>query len=129
MTGTFLEIHNGEQSQRIVFHKDKFSMGRVANNDIVLADDLSSRNHALIERVSGKFYLRDLQSRNGTRCNGKKISEVVELHNGDKVRIGRYIITLVIGEAAQVESLDVLTADDLVEAEPEASDEVLPASL
>src|SRR5271154_6545683 len=101
MTGTFLEIHNGEQSQRIVFNKDKFSMGRGPTNEIILADDLASRNHALIERISGKYYLRDLKSRNGTKCNGKKIAEVVELHNGDKVQIGRYAITLVVGEAAQ----------------------------
>ncbi len=129
MTGTFLEIYNGEQSQRIPFNKDKFGMGRGPANDIVFADDISSRNHAQIERVSGKFYLRDLQSRNGTRHNGKKITEVMELKNGDKVQIGRYVITLVIGQAAQVESLDVLTADDLVEAEPDSSDEVLPSSL
>jgi type II secretory ATPase GspE/PulE/Tfp pilus assembly ATPase PilB-like protein len=129
MTGTFLEIHNGEQNQRIAFNKDKFGLGRGPTNDIVLVDDLSSRNHALIERVSGKYYLRDLKSRNGTKYNGKKIAEVVELHNGDKVQIGRYTVTLVIGETAQVESLDVLTADDLVEVEPDASDDVLPADL
>src|ERR1700722_14709420 len=99
MTGTLLEIYNGEQSQRIPFNKDKFGMGRGPTNDIVFADDISSRNHAAIERVSGKFYLRDLQSRNGTRHNGKKIAAVVEMKNGDKVQIGRYTITLVIGEA------------------------------
>ncbi len=129
MTGTFLEIHNGQQSQRIAFTKDRYTLGRGATNDIVLADDLASRLHAQIERVSGSYFLRDMNSRNGTRYNGQRVTQVIEMKNGDKVQVGRYSIELVIGAPAVVEDLEVLTADDLVESEPDASDDVLPSNL
>jgi len=132
MTGTFLEISNGQNHQKIGFHQDKYTIGRGPNNDIVLVDDLASRNHASIERVSGNYYLRDLESRNGTKHNGVRIAKVVALAGGDKVQIGRHTITLVIGQPAEVEDLDVLTADDLVEIEDDAPvtpRDVLPASI
>jgi type II secretory ATPase GspE/PulE/Tfp pilus assembly ATPase PilB-like protein len=132
MTGTFLEISNGQSQQRIGFLHDKVAIGRGTNNDIVLVDDLASRNHATVERVSGSFYLRDLDSRNGTRHNGVRIAKVVALAAGDKVQIGRHTITLVVGQPAEVEDLDVLTADDLVEIEDDAPTiprDVLPASV
>ncbi len=133
MTGTFLEINDGERSHRLAFTKDKFSIGRGPGNDIVLVDDRASRSHALIERVSGNFYVRDLNSRNGTWLNGGKVAEVLQLASGDTIQIGRHSIQLVVHDEQQVEDMEVLTADDLVEAEEaeqeDVTNEVLPDEL
>jgi type II secretory ATPase GspE/PulE/Tfp pilus assembly ATPase PilB-like protein len=129
MTGTFLEIKNGESAHRVPFAKDKFSIGRGGTNDIVLADDMASRAHAVIERVSGNFYLRDLGSRNGTKLNGERVSAVSELSDGDVIEIGRHQISLFVNDAPEVETVDELTADDLVieDDTEQADDDVLPA--
>lgn len=130
MAGTFLEIQNGEQARRVPFSKDKFSIGRAATNDIVITDDMASRSHALIERVSGNFFLRDLQSRNGTLLNGEKVGEVLELGDGDVIQIGRHSIQLVVNDGVEVETVEELTADDLVEADGDelggGSDDIIP---
>jgi general secretion pathway protein E len=131
MTGTFLQIKNGadgDAGQRIAFTKDKFSLGRSSENDIPLADEGASRSHAVIERVSGNYYIRDLGSRNGTRLNGQKISEVRELSPGDVIQIGKHRIELIVNEPAVVEDIDVLTAEDLVDVDEEegVSNKVLP---
>ncbi|CCH62608.1 hypothetical protein TBLA_0H03270 [Henningerozyma blattae CBS 6284] len=50
-----------------------------------------SRNHAMIscDKDTGKLYIRDLKSSNGTFLNGKKINDVdVELNVGDVLDLG-----------------------------------------
>lgn len=51
-------------------------------------DDLVSRNHAKIVHDAGQFKLADLNSRNGTFVNGKRIQEPTILNIGDIVKLG-----------------------------------------
>jgi len=53
-----------------------------------IADATVSRRHAELTPDDGKWYLRDLQSANGTFVNGKRISDRVELAPGDQLRCG-----------------------------------------
>ena len=64
-------------------------IGRNDSNDIVIDEDSMSGDHAeLHQRAGGNYELTDLNSTNGTRVNGEKLSEPVMLNNGDKVRFG-----------------------------------------
>jgi DNA-binding winged helix-turn-helix (wHTH) protein len=47
-----------------------------------------SRRHARIVLAAGKATLEDLESKNGTHLNGKKIERRTSLSDGDEVRIG-----------------------------------------
>ena len=47
-----------------------------------------SRKHARIMISQGKATLEDLDSKNGTRCNGKKIARRTPLSDGDEIRVG-----------------------------------------
>lgn len=62
--------------------------GRVA---IVLEDRSVSRMHARFENGEGGICVRDLNSRNGTLVNGKKLApnEAAELSEGDLIQFGR----------------------------------------
>jgi diguanylate cyclase (GGDEF)-like protein len=63
-------------------------IGRTAECDIMLSDSGISRQHAVIRvRPDGTLMLRDLGSRNGTRLNGKRVSESV-IEDGDTIRLG-----------------------------------------
>jgi phosphoserine phosphatase RsbU/P len=64
-----------------------FSIGRQADNDLVLLDNGISRRHATIEQRPDGFYLLDSQSRFGTTVNGERIQERL-LRSGDEIRLG-----------------------------------------
>ena len=55
-------------------------------------DGLISRSHACISQQGGRFWLRDLDSRNGTYLNGQRIFDPVLLQNGDAIRMGQTIL-------------------------------------
>ncbi len=56
--------------------------------DLVLPSAAVSRVHASIEQRAGNWYLKDLNSRNGTWVNDRELygEEEKELNNGDQVR-------------------------------------------
>ncbi|MBI9046979.1 MAG: FHA domain-containing protein [Anaerolineaceae bacterium] len=68
--------------------KDRFSIGRSSDNDIVLDHPLVSRFHALIEKMGARFRLRDLESTNGVFVNGTRIKDQAWLKDGDTITVG-----------------------------------------
>jgi transcriptional regulator with GAF, ATPase, and Fis domain/pSer/pThr/pTyr-binding forkhead associated (FHA) protein len=65
------------------------TLGRATTNRIVLKDDLCSREHAEISYSGGRWYIRDLNSLNGTRVNGVRLDGEWELAPNDDVHLGR----------------------------------------
>ena len=63
-------------------------VGRAPNCDCVLPEDCVSRRHAHIWRDGGRWFLSDLGSLNGTRVNGVRVIERVEVRPGDRVWLG-----------------------------------------
>lgn len=67
-----------------------WTVGRGDDNNFVLPDRWISRNHAMLQGSdSGRFYLIDLGSRNGTFVNGRRVSVPVILHDGDLLTFGQ----------------------------------------
>jgi len=67
--------------------KMEMLIGREENCDIVISDRQVSRQHAKIISSSEGIYLEDLRSKNGTHCNGQKITNSVKLQDGDLIQI------------------------------------------
>lgn len=63
------------------------TIGRSEGNDIVIASRLASDRHARIEISDDKPHLVDLDSKNGTRVNGRSIKRRT-LYGGDRIEIG-----------------------------------------
>ena len=63
-------------------------VGRAPDCDCVVPEDCASRRHAEIWREGGRWFLRDLGSRNGTRLNGMLVAGPVEIRAGDRVSLG-----------------------------------------
>ena len=59
-----------------VLKDETVTIGRMKGNTIVIDDESVSLAHARITRKDGEFYLKDLNSTNGTRINGQPVNEV-----------------------------------------------------
>lgn len=64
------------------------SLGRNRQNQIVLRDQHASRVHAQVFHDNDNWYLRDCDTTNGTRLNGRRIQEAALLENGSVIGIG-----------------------------------------
>lgn len=65
----------------------QMTIGRAIENAIKLDDGGASRKHAAIEAAGERVILRDLGSSNGTWVNDQRVTEPVELRDGDLIRI------------------------------------------
>jgi hypothetical protein len=71
---------------------DRMTVGRRPDSDVFLDDVTVSRDHALVVKRGGDFYLDDLGSLNGTYVNRRRI-ESHKLADGDELQIGKYKLT------------------------------------
>ncbi len=65
------------------------NLGRGSRNHIVIDDTYASSKHARITRRGQRFWLEDLDSRNGTLLNGESLQDAVLLSAEDVIAIGR----------------------------------------
>lgn len=70
-------------------YKDKISIGRANENDIILKDNTVSREQCLIIKMENKFIICDLSSTNKTLLNGLPVNNNCEIKYGDIVEIGK----------------------------------------
>jgi transcriptional regulator with GAF, ATPase, and Fis domain len=68
----------------------RYSIGRAPTNQVILKDDLCSRNHAELSFVNGSWYLHDLGSLNGCRHNNQEVkNRDAKLNSLDEIGMGR----------------------------------------
>ena len=80
-------VLNGEMaSHNWILDKDELVLGRDDSCDIVIPQRQISRQHLVFRRMNeGKFYLEDLESKNGTWLNGNRVEDVpMKLSDGDE---------------------------------------------
>lgn len=69
-------------------------IGRNPSNTIVLEDEYTSGEHVLISLRNGRWWLEDLNSRNGTLLNGQPLTDTAVVTTGDIVTIGSTTLKL-----------------------------------
>ncbi len=88
MSDYVLEVLEGELAGQVIsLGHQRLTLGRKPNNDIVLKDEKASGNHAEVLLEGDAWVLRDLDSRNGTFLDGRKVTEV-SLSPGDVFKVG-----------------------------------------
>ncbi len=78
----------GENGEKFIFEQSEVTLGRIADNDLVLYDASVSRRHAVVYHRNGQFILEDLGSSNGTILNGYLINQPTVLCEGDQLVVG-----------------------------------------
>ncbi len=83
-------IHDIEltKSPDITNKQDSLIIGRDQNIEIPLADNGASRRHAEVFRIGDKYFLQDMNSKNGVFVNEEQINLEI-LNFGDRIRIGQ----------------------------------------
>ena len=84
---TLREIRPDGSTQSFVVDGRPLTIGRGADNGLVLQDTRASRHHARIYGRQGALLLSDLGSTNGSWVNDRRIQEIA-LGEGDRIRIG-----------------------------------------
>ena len=79
--GDFVEEH--------IINKKRLHIGRHSDNDIRIKSDKVSRQHAIIIYHENEFFMRDMNSKNGTFIDKKRI-DMQQLTDGSVVNIGEY---------------------------------------
>lgn len=77
-------------------HEDRrFTIGRAPTCDFTVADLSVSRCHARLHREEDNWLLSDLGSTNGTRLNGWRVTQSVQVQAGDEISFGTvtFVIT------------------------------------
>ena len=83
--------------QTTKLENERTVVGRGSTADLVLRDEIASRQHAEIicldlDSNCVEYYVNDLDSTNGTFLNGAKVTSQQLLQDGDKIKIGNHMM-------------------------------------
>lgn len=88
--------------KRVRFDKHSIIIGRsTAKQPVELdlaSDNTVSRQHAQLSYENDAYWIEDLESRYGTHVNGRQIKAKSRLMPGDKVRLGRTTLEMLVPE-------------------------------
>jgi pSer/pThr/pTyr-binding forkhead associated (FHA) protein len=100
-TPTLTIKRQDESYHEIEWDKKVLTIGRDNTNDIVIDHPLASRRHARLEADEAGYYIRDLNSTNGTYINAdpSQITDAYLLRHQDQIIIADAVITFHDSEA------------------------------
>jgi len=78
--------------------KERYTVGRLPDNDIRIDNAAVSGHHALIINILNDSFLEDLNSTNGTYVNGRIVKKHAMQH-GDVITVGHHALRFVDSEA------------------------------
>jgi predicted component of type VI protein secretion system len=80
---------DGQVMAEYNMNKERYTIGRLPDNDIRIDNPAVSGHHSLIINILNDSFLEDLNSTNGTYVNGKLIKKHA-LQHGDVVTVGHH---------------------------------------
>jgi pSer/pThr/pTyr-binding forkhead associated (FHA) protein len=94
--GILLVLKGAGVGARFLLDAAETKIGRDTTNEIQLDDITVSRSHAMIIKKDG-YHIKDLGSLNGTYLNAIAVRDT-QVNAGDEIQIGKYHLTLFIGD-------------------------------
>ena len=81
-------------AQRIPVNSQPFTIGRYPENTVSVSNGTVSGQHAEIMLAGEEMLVRDCQSTNGTLLNGRRLTTVEGLRDGDIIHFGNVMFTV-----------------------------------
>ncbi|SDO77482.1 FHA domain-containing protein [Selenomonas ruminantium] len=85
---TVLEANEESLSGRRFAFRDEITIGRGAENDVIIPENFVSHRHATIFLHGAQYVIEDLGSVNHTYVNGQMLEGKAYLKPNDEIRIG-----------------------------------------
>jgi pSer/pThr/pTyr-binding forkhead associated (FHA) protein/NADPH-dependent 2,4-dienoyl-CoA reductase/sulfur reductase-like enzyme len=106
--GATLQVVGG----RAIELGDVTTIGRRAENDLVISDPLVSGDHAEVRVIGGAYVLADAGSRNGTFLNDRPVMAPTPLSDGDRIRVGDTQVVFAAGAPPEAAELAAAAVED-----------------
>ncbi len=106
LEGTTIPLHSGQVT----------SIGRATTNQVVIPDEICSRNHCEVFFDGGVWKIRDMGSRNGTRIQGEPIKGEVQLAEGRQFQIGNTFVSFSTASKSKKDTDEASLSDSAVAA-------------
>jgi hypothetical protein len=116
---------NAAVIKEITLEKESVSIGRKADNGIVIDNPAISGHHCRISLEGGTYYVEDLDSTNGTYVNQKRIKKS-GLHHNDVVGIAKHALVFLDEKTADAATAPA-ASDSTVMLAPEKQAELAAA--
>jgi len=94
---------DGVTLREVPLSKERMTLGRKPQNDIVIDNIAVSAEHAVIVTLFNDSFLEDLGSTNGTFVNGQPVKKHF-LQNGDTIELGKYRLKFIADADMAVQS-------------------------
>jgi type II secretory pathway predicted ATPase ExeA/pSer/pThr/pTyr-binding forkhead associated (FHA) protein len=104
---------NGEILREMTMDRRRLLIGRSEHNDLCIKSSYISRHHAMFVKFGVATLLMDLNSRNGTFVNSRRVSNQVMIHD-DIINIGNHRIKFVDPNAKERSVLEGASYADTV---------------
>ncbi len=96
---------DGQVMAEYNMNKERYTVGRLPDNDIRIDNPAVSGHHSLIINILNDSFLEDLNSTNGTYVNGKLIKKHA-LQHGDVITVGHHQLRFVEDDDAQQDEFE-----------------------
>jgi len=96
---------DGQVMAEYNMNKERYTIGRLPDNDIRIDNPAVSGHHSLIINILNDSFLEDLNSTNGTYVNGKLIKKHA-LQHGDVITAGHHQLRFVEDDEAQQDEFE-----------------------
>ena len=105
-----LEVWGPREREYVELLDERYDIGKAADVDLVVAGDAAvSAVHAAIESHGSRWFVRDLDSRNGTFVNGERILGQRALRDRDELILGKTRVVFYAHGSTRDPTTDVLT--------------------
>ncbi len=85
-------LNQSSRSSSWMLIEGNYTIGRLTEHEIILDDVTVSRNHGKIVIESDNSKIIDNNSTNGIYINDILIKDSTEIHSGDKIQIGKFLL-------------------------------------
>lgn len=115
-------LRGPEKGKSFDLEEEVVTVGRGSESQIQIRDKSISRRHMEIIKKEDKYFIKDLESKNGTYVNGQRISpgKELEIEQGLPIAAGKSLFC--VGEAYSGQDEDLTTVLDSVDLNKELSE-------
>jgi len=108
----FLVTIEGQETKTYTLTKDKITIGRDNDNDIIVSLEIVSRHHAMLEKtIAGYEIVVSPNATNGLICRGSLVTQRQLLRDGDLLRIDSVLPGMMVSFSYQAASQAIARGD------------------